>query len=170
MEEASPRTVVEASPLISFLKVDRFDLLEVVGSNLLCTTHVTEEILLFRQIERLQVVFLEGRMREVSLSEPHHLVEYATLIEQTPLGPGEASSLLYAAHNGCSLIITDKKGIREAKRRGVVCMTTQEVMVLAIQQNRLSIAEADAILIEWKALNEFPVVCESFQDLMRGKV
>ena len=43
----SQKTVVEASPLISFLKVDRFDILEAVCTSLICTKHVTDEILLF---------------------------------------------------------------------------------------------------------------------------
>ncbi len=165
-EDPSQQTLVEASPLISFLKVDRFDLLETVSAHLLCTTHVTEEIRLFKQQERLRRLFAEGRIKEVILSEPLHLTEFAALIDQTPLGPGEASSLLYAAYHDCSLVITDKKGIREAKHRGVVCITTQEVMVLSIQQGRLTVAEADALIIEWKAVNEFPVSCTSFQQLV----
>lgn len=167
-EDASQQTLVEASPLISFLKVDRFDLLEAVSTNLLCTTHVTEEIRLFKQRERLGRLFAEGRIKEVILSEPLHLTEFAALIDQTPLGPGEASSLLYAAYHNCSLVITDKKGIREAKRRGVVCITTQEVMVLSIQQGRLSVSEADVLLSQWKAMNEFPVTVGSFQELITG--
>ena len=164
--EASAKTVVEASPLISFLKVDRFDILESVCSNLLCTEHVTGEILLFRQQERLNKLFQEERIREVSLSDPMHLLEYAQLVEQTPLGPGEVSSVLYAAYHDCMLVITDKKGIREAKRRAVTYLTTQEVMVLAIRKGTLSLTEADALIVQWQLLNEFPVTITAFQTLL----
>ena len=92
MEEVSSsgETVVEASPLISFLKVDRFDILEALYASLLCTDHVSGEVLLFRQRERLEALFAAGRIREVTLSDPAHLVEYARLTEESPLGPGEA--------------------------------------------------------------------------------
>lgn len=165
-EASSPGdTVVEASPLISFLKVDRFDILEALYPILLCTAHVSGEVVLFHQRERLLALLESGRLREVSLTEPAHLAEFAHLTEDSPLGPGEASSLLYAAHNGCRLIITDKKGIREAKKRGVLCVTTQEVMVAAIRIGVISLAEADALIDAWKALNEFPVAITSYREI-----
>lgn len=166
-EVSSPGdTVVEASPLISFLKVDRFDILEALYPTLLCTEHVSGEVVLFHQRERLLALLERGRLQEVSLTQPAHLAEFAHLTEESPLGPGEASSLLYAAHYGCRLIITDKKGIREAKKRGVVCVTTQEVMVTAIRSSVISLADADALIETWKSLNEFPVIVSSFAPLI----
>lgn len=159
---------MEASPLISFLKIDRFDILEAVYPSLLCTDHVSGEVLLFRQRERLDALFAAGRIREVTLSEPVLLSEYARLTEESPLGPGEASSLLYAAHHRCRLVITDKKGIREARRRGVVCITTQDVMVQAIGAGILTVPQADNLLMEWKMLDEFPVTVTSFATLFNA--
>lgn len=63
-------------------------------------------------------------------------------------------------------MITDKKGIREARRRGVVCITTQEVMVAAIRAGTLTIEDADALIADWKALNDFPVTVSSFSELV----
>lgn len=167
-EESSPGdTVVESSPLISFLKVDRFDILEALYPALLCTEHVSGEVVLFHQRERLLALLKNERLHEVSLTEPAHLAEFAHLTEESPLGPGEASSLVYAAHYGCRLVITDKKGIREAKKRGVICTTTQEVMVTAIQRGVISLADADALIDAWKALNEFPVTVSSFESLLK---
>jgi predicted nucleic acid-binding protein len=165
-DPSSGETVVEASPLISFLKIDRFDIIESVCPTLLCTDHVSGEVLLFRQRERLEALLAAGRIREVTISDPTHLAEYARLTEESPLGPGEASSLLYAAYHGCRLVITDKKGIREAKRRGVACITTEEVMVHAIQSGILTLIEADHLIVMWKALDEFPVTITSFASLV----
>ena len=160
---------MEASPLISFLKVNRFDILEAVCSNLLYTDHVTGEILLFKQQERLTRLFEEERIHEVTLSNPAHLAEFAHLLEETPLGPGEASSVLYAAYYHCSLVITDKKGIREAERRDVPYLTTQQIMVHAIQREFLTLGDADSLLRKWRALNEFPVTVLSFENLINTK-
>ena len=162
----SGETVVEASPLISFLKIDRFDILESLCRTLLCTDHVCNEVLQFRQRNRLEALFEAGQIREVALSDPMHLAEYARLTEESPLGPGEASSLLYAAYHGCKLVITDKKGIREAKRRGVTCITTEEVVVTAIRAGILTLIEADNLIETWKAMDEFPVTVTSFASLL----
>ena len=45
--------VIEASPLISFLKVNRFDILEALYPSLVCTEQVIHEVILFHQREQL---------------------------------------------------------------------------------------------------------------------
>ena len=45
--------VIEASPLISFLKVKRFDILEAMYPSLVCTEEVIHEVILFHQREQL---------------------------------------------------------------------------------------------------------------------
>lgn len=101
---------------------------------------------------------------KVHLNAPAWLSEFARLIDETPLGAGEISSLLYAECHGCSLIITDRKGIREARRRGVDCLTTQDVMVRAINQGCITQDEGNAILAQWAGMSEFPVSISSFRN------
>jgi predicted nucleic acid-binding protein len=52
--------VIEASPLISFLKVDRFDILEALYPSLVCTEQVIHEVVLFHQRERL-IAIIEAK-------------------------------------------------------------------------------------------------------------
>jgi len=161
--------VIEASPLISFLKVDRFDILEALYPSLVCTEQVIHEVVLFHQRERLIAIIDAKRLREVSLSNLQIIAEFALLTESSPLGPGEVSSLLYAADTGCKLIITDRKGIREAQRRGVSCISTQDILVSAIHQGIVSLEEADALITTWQAMNEYPVSVPTFTILFGSK-
>lgn len=164
MSSALPRvTVVEASPLISFLKAARFDIVESLGGEFVCTSQVRTEVGHFRQQAALDALLVAGRVREVDLHAPPWLFEFARLVGETPLGAGEVSSILYAQCHGCPLIITDRKGIREARRRGVPCLTTQDVMVRAIREGYLTEDEGDAILAQWAGMGEFPVAVKSFK-------
>ena len=47
-----------------------------------------------------------------------------------------------------------------------MCITTQEVMVAAIRAGTLTIEDADALIADWKALNDFPVTVSSFSELV----
>jgi len=156
-------TVIEASPLISFLKVDRFDIVEALGGEFVCTSHVRAEVVHFRQQASLDALLAACRIAEVDLDAPVWLAEYARLFEEMPLGAGEVSSVLYAQCHRCPLIITDRKGIREARRRGVTCVTTEEVMLRAIAEQYITDDEADRLLAEWAALDEFPMTRTSFK-------
>jgi predicted nucleic acid-binding protein len=164
MGQAAPQTtVVEASPLISFLNVDRFDIVETLGGAFVCTSHVRAEVVRFRQQARLNDLLAARRITEVDLDAPVWLAEFARLIDETPLGAGEASSVLYAQCHQCPLIITDRKGIREARRRGVTCLTTEDVMLRAIAQQYMTEEEADQLLAAWAVLDEFPMSRTSFR-------
>jgi predicted nucleic acid-binding protein len=77
--------------------------------------------------------------------------------------------MLYASDTGCKLIITDRKGIREAQRRGVSCISTQDILVSAIHQGIVSLEEADALITTWKSMNEYPVSVTTFTNLFGSK-
>lgn len=159
--------VVEASPLISFLKIARFDLLEALGARLVCTAQVCEEVVWFRQRVALEALLAQGRITSVDLTHPEDLQAFAHFVEVSPLGPGEASSILFAARERGRLVITDKKGIREATRRHVPCLTTEDVVVHAIHQGLMRVEEADALISLWATHREYPVQVTSFAE--RGK-
>ena len=158
--------LVETSPLISFLKVSRFDLLEQFGEPVCCTAEVIGEVLYFPQRAPLEGLLAAGKVHTVDLDHPDDLLDYVTLTTPpNPYGPGEVSSILYAARNGVDLIITDKKAIREAKKRKVTIMSTQDVILRAIDSRILSVQDADDLISFWITLNEFPVEVKSFSEL-----
>lgn len=81
-----------------------------------CTNHTRAEVVRFRQKAGLDALLAARRIIEVDLDAPSSLLEFARLIDETPLGAGEASSLLYAQQHGCIRLITTK---RASVRRGV---------------------------------------------------
>ena len=159
--------LVETSPLISFLKASRFDLLEILGKPLRCTAQVHEEIHYFPQRGMLEMLVAENRISVVDLEVIEDITEFDRLTKPPfPYGPGEVSSILYASRAQATLIITDNKGIREAKKRSVSIMTTQDVLLFAINQGHMTADEADDLLRLWETLNEFPVNVKSFKDIL----
>lgn len=158
--------LVETSPLISFLKVSRFDLLEQFVVPVCCTAEVVAEVLYFPQQGALEALLKAGKILSVDLQHPDDLVDFASLTTPpNPYGPGEISSILYAARSGIDLIITDKRAIREARKRKVTVMSTQDVILKAIDSGKMSIQDADDLISLWVTLNDFPVEVKSFSEL-----
>jgi predicted nucleic acid-binding protein len=166
---ASPnRIVVEASPLISCLKIDRLDLLEVFACPLLCLNHVRGEVTYFGQDEKLTAALEAKRLEEVELTDLGHIVSYDSLRSLRPaLGPGECASIIYAHAHEIPLIITDKVAKNEAKRRGVLCVTTEEMVVLNIRHDKLTVPEADELIAAWRAVGEGVTRVKSFAELLK---
>jgi predicted nucleic acid-binding protein len=158
-----PTFVVEASPLISFLKIDRFDLLEILDKPLVCTDFVRAEVK--RPRERLDEILTIGRLNEIPLQDPSLLLEVETLYGRG-LGRGEASSIVFAQSKGYGLIIDDKRARKIAVSRNVTLISTTEIVVLNIQKGNITLAEADGFIEAWKDLGEFPVVVKSFSEVM----
>jgi predicted nucleic acid-binding protein len=165
-EEKKMSIVIEASPLISFLKIDRFDLLEVFPKPLVCTAHVRDEVSQFKQKDQLDALITTGRISEVDIYLPEQLAEFAHVIHNTPLGPGEVSSILFAQYTRDTLIITDHKAVKEAKRRAIPCLTTQDVVVRCITAGLLSLDEADDLIQLWHSVREGAVTVTSFRQLL----
>jgi predicted nucleic acid-binding protein len=157
-------TLVEASPLISFLKVRRFGLVESVFPSLVVTAQVVAEVLLFPQRELLAELVNAGRVNVVELENPVELAAFADLVDRSPLGWGEASSIAVAAFRRWPLLITDRKGIREARRRGVECATTEDVLVELVQRGILDSDAVDALVEEWALVDEYPVVASALRE------
>jgi predicted nucleic acid-binding protein len=158
-----PLILVEASPLISFLKLDRFDLLEVLEKPLACTDFVRTEIQ--RSREKLNEILTSGDLKEVPLENPHNLLEVEKMYDRG-LGRGEASSIVLAEANGYGLIMDDKWAQKVAMDRKVTLFTTADVVVHNIQSYKITLAEADEFIVQWKALGEFPISVKTFADLI----
>jgi predicted nucleic acid-binding protein len=158
-----PLILVEASPLISFLKLNRFDLLEIIEKPLACTDFVQAEIK--RPREKLDEVLGSGLLKEIPLEDPHHLLEIEQMYNRG-LGRGEASSIVLAEANGYGLIMDDKRAKKVAIARNVNLFTTAEIVVLNIQSGRITLHEADEFIDQWKKLGEFPVSVRTFADLI----
>jgi predicted nucleic acid-binding protein len=154
---------VDASPLISFLKLDRFDLLEILNKPLACTDFVRAEIQ--RSREKLDELLASEMLKEIPLENPQHLLEVEKLYERG-LGRGEASSIVLAQAAGYGLVMDDKRAKKVAKACNVKVISTAEIVVLNIQHESITLIEADGFIHQWKTLGEFPVTAKTFADLM----
>jgi predicted nucleic acid-binding protein len=159
----APLILVEASPLISFLKLDRFDLLEILNKPLACTDFVRAEIQ--RPREKLVEILASGLLKEIPLENPQHLLEVEKLYARG-LGRGEASSIVLAQAEGYGLIMDDKRAKKVAEACNVNVVSTAEVVVLNIQYGNTTLIEADGFINQWTTLGEFPVFAKTFADLI----
>ena len=159
----APLILVEASPLISFLKLDRFDLLEILDKPLACTDFVRAEIQ--RPREKLGKILASGLLKEIPLENPQHLLEVEKLYARG-LGRGESSSIVLAQAEGYGLVMDDKRAQKVAKAYNVKVISTAEVVLLNIQRGNITLVEADGFIAQWKTLGEFPVSAKTFADLV----
>lgn len=156
--------LVDASPLISFLKIERFDLLEALHHPILCTDFVAREV--NRPRDAFTALLSAQRIVEIPTTDPVQLLEIERLYEQRGLGRGEASSIVLAEAKGCTLVLDDKNARKHALKRGIVLSSTAEIVVLNIQTGRLTLPEADSFIVKWHHLSEFPVLCKTFAELL----
>ena len=84
------------------------------------------------------------------------------------LGKGECSAIACAIHRGYALAIDDRRAAREATAAfsDLEIVRTQDLIVSMIDQNLLSIAEADAIKDEWEQRHRFRLTISSFAELL----
>jgi predicted nucleic acid-binding protein len=153
--------LVETSPLISFLNIDRFNLLGVLKTPLACTDFVRAEVL--RSQKKLNATWASGFLSEVPVENPQHLLEVEKLYERG-LGRGEASSIVIAQAEGYDLLIDDKQAKKIATARGVKIISTAEIIMLNIQLGNIMLKEVDGFIEQWTAIGEFSISAKTFVD------
>ena len=77
------------------------------------------------------------------------------------------AAIACAIHCGYVLAIDDRRATREAAARSdLEIVRTQDLIVSMIDQNLLSIAEADAIKDDWEKRHRFRLTISSFAELL----
>jgi predicted nucleic acid-binding protein len=155
--------LVDASPLISFLKLARFDLLKIVNQPLACTDFVQAEVK--RPKEQFETLLATGEIKQIPLVDPYHLLEVEQLYAKG-LGRGEASSIILAQQYSYGLIMDDNHARKAAVERGIALYSTTEIVVWNIKAGIITLSEADVFIATWRSLGEFPVSCKTFRDLV----
>ena len=161
--------VSDASVLINFLRIDRMDLIAAVSYEFIATDHVADEIseAYLEQRVRYQAALDRGAVAQVSLTDPDELELFAMLAASGRLGKGECSAIACAIHRGYALAIDDRRATREATARSdLEIVRTQDLIVSMINQNLLSIVEADVIKDEWEQRHRFRLTISSFAELL----
>lgn len=133
--------------LINFLHASRLDLLcEHSGYRIVVTEHVRAEIHDPLQAAIVKAAIDDGRIEEVTITDPGELLIFAEL--NAVLGRGESASIAVAEVRGW-IVATDerRRALREIERRlsqGRL-LTTPGVLLACIRAGALSVADADTI-------------------------
>jgi len=159
--------VTDANVLINLIRIGQLPLLgQLDGYRFLVPTEVANEITEPDQREALSEALAGGYLEQVVVDTMESLQLFAEL--RDVMGMGEAACLALAATRGCHIASDEKKRFR---RRAVELIGEQRIvrteglLLEAIRQARISVAEADgfkAVL----AANRYSMSFQSFSDLM----
>lgn len=167
-----PSTVVitDTSVLINFLKIDRLDLLGNCSCKFLVTNHVRDEISAnySTQAQCYEKGLFAEFLQEIIVNNINEIKLFGTLMRDNRLGEGECSALAAAIYRGYSVAIDDRLATKVGMHLSpsLKILTTQDIMILIIQEQLLTIAEADSILTDWKMNHRFSLKIASFSDLI----
>ncbi|MBK8229362.1 MAG: hypothetical protein IPK72_01995 [Candidatus Eisenbacteria bacterium] len=167
-DRPSKLVLVDSSVLLSFLNIDRVDLLgRLPGYTFLITDHVRGEVLNHyeEQLSRLGAAIREGWLRETRVEAPAEFETFLELFRPRVLGVGECSAIAAAFHRGMALAIDDK-GARKAAAKlsaKIQILETKELVYLAIDAGILAVEEADAIKGDWETNHRFKLPFASFR-------
>ena len=166
--------ITDTSVLINFLNINRIDLLENYSTNFFITTHVIDEVTQFypRQQERLNLAIKNNLISIVDVNQLDELALFSQLSESGRFGAGECSAIACAICRHYSLAIDDVRARKQAEKLSpnLKIITTQDIVVQLIQQETLTVDEADKIKNEWRSEYKFLLKVESFGELVGNEI
>ncbi len=121
-------TVIDASTLINFLKVDGAHLLGAHPSTFVVTPQVDREVRYRDQRPRLLAAIGEGHLALRRGGQEENTPLYL-LARKVPLGAGESAAIVVALENKWSLATDDRGAVRFVKQHGLALpiITTWDV-------------------------------------------
>ncbi len=162
--------ITDTSLLVNFLAIDRVELLtSLPEKQFFITEHVRAEVTSHypEQFERLAVALVNGQLTEISVTEIAEVEVFAKL-SATGLGVGECSAIAVAACRGHAIAIDDKTALKRLASLypTVAAFTTKLIMLELVRAGQLSIADADAIKVDWQQNHRFHLPFASFAELL----
>lgn len=168
--------IADTSVLINFLKIDGMHLMGRHQPPCAVTEHVIGEVTKFypQQQERLWAAISSGHIVEViSVSDPEEIELFGRL-QQPPsrLGVGESSAIALAVNRGYALAVDDRRAVRNAQALAasvgatLEVWGTQDIIVRLIRAGKLSVKQADVLLVSWRTEHRFRLSLGSFSELI----
>jgi predicted nucleic acid-binding protein len=157
--------VADASTLLNFLRVRRFDLLHDLGYRVRVVDAVYEEVQSER--EQLDELVNGGMLRTIAL-EGQAITGNVSKFLELGLGNGEAFTFAAAIEFEAAIAIDDIRAVKKVRplASDLTVVTTSDVVVAGIRANRLTLAEADGLLVDWAENHRFRLKLKSFGDLL----
>ena len=167
MEEAL--LIADASTLLNFLRVRRFDLVQGLGFKVRIVDAVFEEI----QSERAQLEKLleRGSIKTLTLEGKAITGTVAQLLA-LGLGSGEAFSFAAAIEFEGAVAIDDRRAVKRVRTiaSDILVFTTTDIVVAGIRKSALTVSEADELKEDWGNNHRFRLKFETFADLLEDGV
>jgi len=163
--------ITDTSVLINFLNIDRMDLLSQYPGLFFITEHVVDEITNAFQEQQslLSIAITNEIITVVSINEEIELEIFNKLIKEHRLGVGECSAIACAINRKYCLAIDDitarKKAAKEDK--DIIILNTQDIMVTLVQEQVLTVTEADLIKKRWENEYRFALKIKTFSEVMK---
>jgi predicted nucleic acid-binding protein len=157
--------IADASTLLNFLRVSRFDLIQGLGYRIRVVDAVSEEIRSEREL--LDQLVETDEIRTITL-EGKTLTETVATFLSLGLGNGESFSFAAAMEFEAALAIDDLRAVKRAKSiaGGLTILTSPDIVLAGIQADRLTVHEADLLKADWAENHRFRLKFDSFGDLL----
>ena len=163
-------TSCDASILINFLRINRIDLLKKSTHSFYITDHVQDEISTFYPHQRacLESGLSQKILQKINIESPQEFATFANLNKSRQLGAGECAAIAIAVHRGFYLAIDDTRAIKKSLELLPLSriFRTQDLILLMIQEQILSVEEADHLIEIWATQHRFKLKLKSFGELI----
>ena len=159
--------IADASTLLNFLRVRRFDLMQGLGHRIRIVDAVFEEIQSER--EHLEELVNGGHIKTLTLEGKAITDTVATLLG-LGLGSGESFSFAAAIEFEGAVAIDDRRAVKRVQSvsPNLKILTTPDIVVAGIHSQIISLEEADHLKADWAENHRFRLKFESFQTLITG--
>jgi predicted nucleic acid-binding protein len=154
--------IADASTLLDFLNVRRFDLMRGLGYSIRIVDVVFDEIQSDR--EQLRELIEGGHIQVLSLEGNAALDTVAKLLA-LGLGDGESFSFAAALELQGVVAIDDRRAAKRAMSAypNLTILTTADIVVAGIQSRRITWQEADLLKADWAAHHRFRIKIDTFR-------
>jgi len=156
---------VDASTLLNFLFVGRFDLVQTLGYRIRVVDAVYNEIQSMRK--ELDSLIEQNQIRTLTLEGEPLLNRLASLINRG-LDTGEAFTVAAAIEHGGVVAMDDRRAIKKSREEApsLIVFTSSDIVVAGLKSSKISIEEADIIKSHWSTNYRFNLKFGSFKELL----
>ena len=157
--------IADASTLLNFLRVRRFDLVHGLGYRVRIVDAVYEEVQTER--EQLDRIVEEGHIKTITL-EGKAITDSVAKFLALGLGNGESFSFAAAVEFEAAIAVDDIRAVKKVKgiAGGLTVVTSTDIVVAGIRASRLTLSEADLLKADWAENHRFRLKFNSFGDLL----
>lgn len=157
--------IADASTLLNFLRVRRFDLMQGLGYRIRIVDAVFEEIQSEREL--LEELVNEGHIKKLTL-EGKAITDTLAKLLRLGLGSGESFSFAAAIEFEGAVAIDDRRAVKRVRtvNPNLNILTTPDIVVAGIRSQIISLEEADRLKADWAENHRFRLKFETFGDLL----